>query len=56
MDDSKETLDKLFHYGNRILDELEKASAEKSQQLEKAERRCENLRQGLQELLNRHED
>lgn len=56
MDDSKETLDKLFHYGNRILDELEKAAAEKSQQLEKTERRYDNLKRGLQELLNRRED
>ena len=56
MDDSKETLDELCFYGNKILDELEKAAVEKNQQLEKSNARYDNLRQSLQEILNRRED
>lgn len=54
MDYSKENLDEIFNYGEKILSELEKAAVEKDNELEKANRRFENLRDDLKELLNKN--
>ncbi len=50
MDYNKENLDKLFQLGNKILSDLQNVSREKSDDLDKANRRFEDLRKKLQEI------
>ncbi|MBR6012753.1 MAG: hypothetical protein IK062_03095 [Selenomonadaceae bacterium] len=52
MDYKKETVDELFQIGNKILSELQNVSQKKSDDLEKANRRFENLQKKLQDVLN----
>ena len=54
MDYDKKTFDELFNYGNKILDKLQDAAAEKSAALESSKDRYKNLREDLQALLNRN--
>lgn len=60
---TKENLDKLFYYGSKILEELHQSANEKDitltntkKDLENAERRYENLRGDLKNILNRYQD
>lgn len=48
MDYDKKTLDELFYYGNKILDELKNSADKKSAALEN----YKNLREKLQSMLN----
>ncbi len=54
MDYDKKTFDELFNYGNKILDKMQDAAAEKSAALESSKDRYKNLREDLQALLNRN--
>lgn len=56
MDYSKENLDELFRYGEKILSALEDAANTKSDDLKNANRRFENLRENLQDILDKCED
>ena len=60
---TKENLDKLFYYGSKILEELQQSANEKDitltntkNDLQNAERRYENLRGDLKNILNRYQD
>ena len=56
MDYSKETMDELFSLGNKLLTELQNCTQKKSNDLEVANKRYENLRQKLQGILNEQND
>ena len=56
MDNDKKILDELFQYGNRILTNLREASTEKSNALEKLQRRHEKLRRDLKNILEEPEE
>ena len=51
-DYSKENLEKIYSYANKILDQLEKSADKKNNDLEDAKRRFDNLRGNLQAVLN----
>ncbi len=51
-DYSKENLEKIYSYANKILDQLEKSADQKNNDLEDAKRRFDNLRGNLQAVLN----
>mgnify|MGYP007069844889 CR=1 FL=1 len=53
MEYKKETLDALFNYGTEILASLQNISNDKDKKLEDANRRYKNLRESLQEILNK---
>lgn len=56
MDYSKENFDKFFYYGVKILAELQDAAKAKDEELNKNQLRYENLRNNLQEVLNKCND
>ena len=56
MEYNKETVDEIFIIGEKILSELQEVSQKKSADLEKLNRRHENLRKNLQSVLNDSED
>lgn len=52
MDNDKKNLDELFRYGNKILSELKSATEEKSVEINNLNRRHEDFRQSLKNLLD----
>lgn len=55
-DYSKENLDVLFDYGLEILSNLQNSADEKDKALEDSKRRYDNLREGLQDILNKNQN
>ena len=48
----RETFEELYHYGEKILNELRQASTQRNGELKSARERHERLRKNLRELLN----
>lgn len=55
-DYSKENLDAIFNYATKILDDLKDSAVEKDKSLEESKRRYDNLREGLKDILNKHQN
>ena len=53
-DYSKENLDKIVKYAKKILSDLKDSANENDKSLEESKRRYENLRNGLQDILNKN--
>ena len=53
---TKENLEKLFYYGSKVLEALEQSANEKDIELQNANRRYENLRGDVQNVLDKYKD